>query len=325
MEGIERKPDVLVVGAGIAGLIAATELQKAGRSVLVLDKGRGVGGRLATRRIEGATFDHGAQGFTTGNPRFTDADLPTRLAGAISEWMPERANGTEGPQHWRGMPSMSGAPRQLARHLDIHLESSVVALRSEPDHWMATTLQGGTLAAHAVILTPPVPQSLAILDAGNFPLPAALRQRLTTIEYDRCLTVMAALDGPSRIPPPGALWLSSGPLAAITDNQRKGISLEPAVTLQATAEFSLAHWDRDRTESGRFLLASAASWLGTDVKTFQVHGWRYSRPRVLDPAPCVLAHQRPPLVLAGDAFAGGGVEGAAHSGFMAARRILDLR
>ena len=62
--------DVLVIGAGMAGLIAAAELQRAGRRVLVLDKGRGVGGRLASRRIGEASFDHGAQFITARTPRF---------------------------------------------------------------------------------------------------------------------------------------------------------------------------------------------------------------------------------------------------------------
>ena len=52
-------PDVLIIGAGLAGLSAANELQLAGYRVLVVDKGRGLGGRLAGRRIGGATFiDH---------------------------------------------------------------------------------------------------------------------------------------------------------------------------------------------------------------------------------------------------------------------------
>ena len=70
METTEHTTDVVVIGAGIAGLIAAGELKRAGLHVLVLDKGRGVGGRIATRRIGGATFDHGAQFITQRNPRF---------------------------------------------------------------------------------------------------------------------------------------------------------------------------------------------------------------------------------------------------------------
>ena len=49
-------PRSIVIGAGIAGLLAARQLAEAGRDVTVLDKGRGVGGRLATRRIGEATI-----------------------------------------------------------------------------------------------------------------------------------------------------------------------------------------------------------------------------------------------------------------------------
>ncbi len=61
---------VVVVGAGIAGLVAARRLADAGADVVVVDKGRSVGGRLATRRIGDATLDHGAQFFTVRTPAF---------------------------------------------------------------------------------------------------------------------------------------------------------------------------------------------------------------------------------------------------------------
>jgi renalase len=323
MDSLEKATDVLVVGAGMAGLIAARELIRAGRSVTVLDKGRGVGGRLASRRIDGTTFDHGAQGFTTGDSCHDAVALRERLEGSVAEWNPKPTNHS-GEPHWRGVPSMSAVAKHLALGIPVQLETTLTALRPEADHWVATTLDGRSINATAVILTPPVPQSLALLDAGGFPLAPALRQRLSTIEYDRCLAVMAVLEGPSRIPPPGALLFDSGPIASITDNQSKGISLEPSVTLQATPEFSLEHWDHDRMEAGRLLLAAAAEWLGAGVRTYQVHGWRYSRPRVTVPESCALASSVPPLVLAGDAFGQGGVEGAAFSGFEAAKAVLPL-
>lgn len=321
MDSLKQTTDVLVVGAGMAGLIAARELLRAGLSVLVLDKGRGVGGRLASRRIEGATFDHGAQAFATGDARHAAVALRDRLEGAVAEWDPVPAN-RSGQPHWRGVPSMSGVPKHLALGLPVQLETTLTALHPEADHWGATTLDGRSITARAVILTPPVPQSLALLDAGGFPLAPALRQRLHAIEYDRCLAVMAVLEAPSRIPPPGGLLLDTGPIASITDNQRKGISREPAITLQATPAFSLEHWDQDRTETARRLLDTAAAWLGSAVRNHQVHGWRYSRPRVMDPEAFVLASNVPPLALAGDAFGQGGVEGAAFSGFEAAQAIV---
>jgi hypothetical protein len=165
---------------------------------------------------------------------------------------------------------------------------------------------------------------LALLDAGGIGLSLELRSRLDAIEYERCLTVMAVLEGPSRIPSPGVVILSDGPIASISDNQAKGISTEPAVTLHATPAFSLEHWDHDRLESGRILLAAAADWLGAGIRTFQVHGWRYCQPRNRYTKPCVLVSQVPPLALAGDAFGGGGAEGAALSGRAAAQAILAL-
>jgi Predicted NAD/FAD-dependent oxidoreductase len=52
--------DVAVIGAGMAGLICADQLRLAGYSVVVVEKSRGVGGRVATRRVHGTRADHGA-------------------------------------------------------------------------------------------------------------------------------------------------------------------------------------------------------------------------------------------------------------------------
>jgi len=324
MDSIEQSTDVLVIGAGMAGLIAATELQRSGRSVRVLDKGRGVGGRLASRRIEGATFDHGAPCFTAIHPWFATEVVQARLNGTVIPWTTGCTASLSDLRAWRGTPSMSAVPKQLARGLDLQLETTVTELRPQADRWVATTASGHTFASKSVVLTAPVPQSLALLDAGGIGLSLELRSRLDAIEYERCLTVMAVLEGPSRIPSPGVVILSDGPIASISDNQAKGISTEPAVTLHATPAFSLEHWDHDRLESGRILLAAAADWLGAGIRTFQVHGWRYCQPRNRDTKPCVLVSQVPPLALAGDAFGGGGVEGAALSGRAAAQAILAL-
>lgn len=322
MNATEQAVDVLIVGAGMAGLVAAGELQRAGRRVRVLDKGRGVGGRMATRRVGGATFDHGAQFLTARDPRFAALLEEARAAGAAGEWCRGFGGEPDGTVRWRGLPAMSAVAKHLATGLDLQLETAVTGLRREGGHWRVETAAGAALRAGAVVLTPPVPQALALLDAGGVALPPECRARLEGLGYERCLAVLALLEGPSRLPAPGGVALAEGPIAWLADNQQKGISAEPAVTLHATPGFSLAHWDRDRGESARFLLEAAAPWLGAGVRSFQVHGWRFSRPLCPDAAPCLPLATGPALVLAGDAWGGSGAEGAAQSGWAAARLIL---
>lgn len=323
MEATRAETDVLVLGAGIAGLTAATVLVQAGRHVTVVDKGRGVGGRMATRRFDGATFDHGAPCLVSSHPPESLGLASAQRAGALVPWDPDAPGPLRTVGRWRGHPSMSAIAKHLATGLDVHLETTVTSLHPCGDAWGATSLAGPRIRARAVVATAPLPQSLALLDAGQVTLEPTLRARLDSVRYDRCLAVMAVLAAPSRIPAPGDLVPVHGPIARLIDNQRKGISAVPSVTLHATPAFSLAHWDEDRDATGRRLLAAAGAWLGTPVTSFQVHGWRYSQATVTDPARLAVVSMSPWLVLAGDAFGGQGVEGAALSGRAAAHRILE--
>ncbi|MFO8005299.1 NAD(P)-binding protein [Thioalkalivibrio sp.] len=61
---------IAIIGAGRAGLSAANRLREAGADCTVFEKSRGLGGRMATRRVGSLQFDHGAQYFTARGARF---------------------------------------------------------------------------------------------------------------------------------------------------------------------------------------------------------------------------------------------------------------
>ncbi len=62
------KADVIVIGAGLAGLCCALRLQQGGLSVSILEASDGVGGRVRTDRVEGFLLDRGFQVLLTGYP-----------------------------------------------------------------------------------------------------------------------------------------------------------------------------------------------------------------------------------------------------------------
>ena len=129
----EPSADVLIIGTGVSGLIAAREIQRAGRSVLLLDKGRGLGGRLASRRIGAATFDHGAQFITTRDARFEEILTQGAQAGVMEEWCRGFCAAADGHTRWRGQPAMTAFAKYLAQGLEIRMEKQVVSLRPAAD------------------------------------------------------------------------------------------------------------------------------------------------------------------------------------------------
>lgn len=325
---IQHSVDTLIIGAGLSGLSAAVDLQQAGHNVLLVDKGRGLGGRLAGRRIGDASFDHGAQFMTTRNPRFAATVQGWIAAGVAEEWYSSLpGSSTEGHPRYRGVPSMTAIAKNLATDLNILRSVRVLDIAQRDNQWLANLDNGQQVIAKSMLITAPVPQTIDLLASGNIQLTAANQARLDAIEYEACIAVMAVLDGPSSIPVPGAIALEDGPIAWISDNQQKGVSKIPAITIHGSGDFSAEHFDLDRQITGQQLIDAAQPLLGAGVSDFQVHGWRYSKPTVVDPQPCMLASSDtslPPLALAGDAFNGPRVEGAVVSGWAAAAALAGL-
>jgi len=313
--------EVLVLGAGMAGLAAAAELKAADKQVLVIDKARGLGGRLANRRMEEAVAEHGAQFATAHDPRFQAVLENWQARGFIESWF-QGDEGTDQVVHYRGVPTMSAMAKQLAQGVDTVLGKCAVAVTMLGNGWETQLESGESIASESIIITSPVPQTLALLEAGGVLMTANDQQLLAGIEYEPCITVMAVLHSEPEIPAPGGLSMQVGPIAWLADNVQKGISEKPCITLQANPEYSRENWDRDRTEVGQELLTMAEHLLGASVKGFQVHAWLYSRPLVTTEQACLVVSDVPKMVLAGDAFGGPHIEGAVLSGWAAAEAVL---
>jgi renalase len=314
---------VAVVGAGLSGLVAARRLATQ-HDVIVLDKGRSVGGRLATRRIGEAVLDHGAQFFTVRGDAFRGQVDEWVARGLAHVWCHGFSEAGDGFPRYVGTAGMNSLAKDLAAGLDCRPGRLVFSLRRLEDGWDVVIDDGSVVSADAVVLTPPVPQCWALLAQSALDAPEELFRR----EYHRTIGLLTVLDRPSAVPAPGGVQLDpaddAAPFGFVGDNQAKGVSAVPAVTFHATQPWSLTHWDDDADTLREALLVRAAPFLGDAVVlAAQVKKWRFAGPREPWPEPCwVDAEHR--VVLAGDVFAGPKVEGAFNSGVAAAAAVASL-
>ena len=313
-----------IVGAGIAGLACARALEAAGADVTVFDKGRGVGGRIATRRLDGMSFDHGAQFATARGSSFRAFLDSAREAGAAAPWP---AASDDRDIRWVGVPGMSALPRhlaaglvrppQLGRHVAwIARDGASWSLRHLPaaDIAPGTTRDAGELAGpfDALVVAIPAPQAAALLGLACPDLAASAR----AVVYAPSWTVMAAFA--ERVDLPDVVRSKNGPVAWMArEASRPGRAATPERwVVQASADASRTLLEQPPDA----VIATLLDGVPGTPSFASAHRWRHSQVERAVGAPCLWD---PGLRLGacGDWCVGGRVEGAFDSGEALARLV----
>jgi renalase len=309
--------DITIIGAGMAGLACARRLLQAGYTPLVLDKGRGIGGRMATRRATIAagdiSFDHGAQYLTARDPAFAAALKD--LGPACARW----DDGAAEP-HLVGVPGMSGLPRALADGVDVNLATEVTGVRAMPDGW-ELEFGNARVKTHHLVLTVPAPQAAALLGQDH-----RLYPRIDEVVMAPCLTLMAAF--PDDAPRPFVSRVSDDhPLAWIAQDSSKPGRLSQITTwvAQASAEWSAQHLEETPEAITARMLPMLAQAIGVMPQLAvyaAAHRWRYARTTRPLGAPFLCSDDET-LHVGGDWCLGARVEAAWSSGTAIADAIIE--
>ena len=348
--------DVLILGAGLSGLKAARDLHAAGKSVLVLDKGRGVSGRAATRRWDGVPVDHGAQFFTARSPEFKAQVEEWKKRGVVFVWAhgfhqwdqedglkPPDADKEAGHPRHACRAGMSALGKDLAAGLPkdrVRTGARAVALRWAEDHWQVS-VEGTdeTVTGRRLLLTLPTPQALALLEGAHGLAPESaldpyVRSKLEAVEMAPSLAVMLRGDAP--VPEWQGVQLRDETVTWVgADSDKRE---QPAAdgkkvfVLHGSGPFSREWQDRDLEEAADKMVARVGEIVGdwiTRLPERQVTRWRFSSvPKGLEEEPFLRngafgdTAARPPLYFAGDTYMGSKVEGAWSSGRAVAEAIL---
>ncbi|MFQ4138303.1 NAD(P)/FAD-dependent oxidoreductase [Nodosilinea sp. PGN35] len=339
--------DVVVIGAGLSGLTAAQRLHREGYRVVVIDKSRGLGGRLATRRLGSIAIDHGCRYLQP----FADpvaSPLPALLAAEVLRpWRPEsfelssdNALTAVPPQVLYGAPQgMSAVAKTLAVDLTVQRHWLATALQPLPRGWRiegqflgeAQPTPPETFEARAVIVAIPAPQAIALIGtaAQHHPELRELCHQLQDVTFEAVITVMAGYGNQAaRLPNqqgtegwmvasdthPTLRWLA-------LDSSKRTTPQDSVVVLHSSAAFAAEVLEQSDLEpAGKTLLTAAASlgdWLSSP-QWMQVHRWRYGFVRRALGRD-ILSHAAiPTLVGCGDWCQGGNAEGAIAAGNRAA-------
>ncbi len=282
-----RRLRIAVIGAGMAGLSCAGALHRAGAAVTLFDKSRRVGGRLATRRVDGLLFDHGAQYATVRDPAFVTTMQAMAAAGTAAPWP------AAGEGRWCGVPGMSA----LARHMEqegvgiLHAGRHVAFLHRDSQgggghgwhvrHRDTTETPpglvsdaGGEVAGpfDRVAVALPAPQAAGLLHPHAFAAEAARTPMAP------CWAAMLAFGEATAAP--DLLRPETGPLRWIArDSSRPGRAATPECWVaHATPEWSRGHLEQPAETVLALLhtVFAAETGIAAAPRFAAVHRWRYA-------------------------------------------------
>lgn len=338
--------DVAIIGAGIAGLSCAQQLHQAGYRVVIVEKSRGVGGRLATRRLQDTCADHGVR-YLEPQGKLLQPLITTLLQrGILQAWTDtiyELKSVEPGSEltiephssditRYVAAAGMTAVAKFLASDLEIWLNRRVENITPTNEQTWHLSFESDDETSHpliakAVVVAIPAPQALMLLEPLAETLSSVFLNSLRSVQFDPCITVIAGYSSELPLPTWKACNLpNNSDLAWIgLDSSKRLNSKVPIFVLQSTAEFAERYLDvEDLKPVAQQLLSVAAQLLIPELDTpdwFQVHRWRYAFPKLSLNQDYLYSATPLPLICCGDWCGGNLIESAMNSGLAAAIQI----
>ncbi|GHA17679.1 hypothetical protein GCM10008090_29230 [Arenicella chitinivorans] len=279
---------VAIIGAGMTGLTAAHHL-KQHTEVRLFEKSRGLGGRMATRRTDNASFDHGTQYFVAKSPEFNAFLREPLYAGAIALWRArfQEIDGQTGDTlserpwdeafpHYVGTPGMNSLAKYLARDMAIQRSTRVAQLERVNDrYWNLHSDQGEHLGQFDwVVLSCPPEQTATLL-----PSSCGFKSALPNIELLPCFSVMLAFSEPVALNFDAALIRHADISWVAQNNSKPERGTTQSIIIQSSNEWANRHLEKDINGIKQHLIREAERILNTDLSRAthsDIHRWRYA-------------------------------------------------
>lgn len=331
---------IAIIGAGLSGLTAGRILAKAGHEVVVFEKSKGYGGRMSTRRRDGASavlMDHGAPYLTGTSPDFRNFIDELLEKGLITRWtdtvscytegqiLPEMP-GREPREQYIAPDGMNGIGKYLGRWMDFYFSEKVGGIthiggsRIKKSPWMINSSSINVFEADAVVIATPAIQAYGLVSTAQDELD--LRKMITVLDDISYTSTISFMAGYGEWNPvewkaivcdhPVLAWICN-------ESSKRNFSGDMNIIAHSTDTFAKKMTEEDDPAIARRQIMKAlgevlGSWAARP-EWQQSHMWRYHLPRKhLDTPFLESEDELAPIALIGDYFQGRSMEAAYLSG-----------
>ena len=331
----------------MTGLACALALQNAGYRVVVVEKSRGVGGRVATRHLPLSLVDHGAP--TVERALYDKSHYGAYIAALVEQgivqpwsenqiydaylsqgqWSLEPIQPPGAAEYYAAPEGMTAIAKELAKTLQIELTQRVTRLHLDGNIWQITT-EGMTFQAKAVVVAIPAPQALDLcIPLVQDGLSAAVIAALQNVQFDPCITAIAgyAPSVPWATLPWAELRCQNDPVIArmICDRRKREMPTGPCFAIHSPPAFAMEHFEAaDLAAVGQQMLDHVAQvyapWFA-QPELLQVHRWRYAIAINGYPGHPLSAQLNQPLWICGEWCVGSTIQQAFDVGLDVAQQL----
>lgn len=315
---------VAVIGAGMTGITCARALADVGYDVTVFEKSRGLGGRMATRRVgKTLTIDHGAQFITARSDAFKDFMQRACKKGTAEIWQPRLGEDEEiSDDDWYvGRPRMNSFLKPMAQGLNIREKATVSSITRDGQGWRITCAKGEPETFDRVICTTPVDQARTLLVSEP-----NIIDTIKDVTVAPCWALLMASEARLRVdgdvlrePTDNIAWMAR-------NNTKPGRGAAGSVWIvHASVDWSRKNLEMDKDDAIDAMLALVSEVAGKRLPTTTYessHRWRYAQTETPLGEPFV-SNDDGTLYVGGDWCLGARVEYAFESGNAIAAALIN--
>tara|TARA_Y100001934_G_scaffold55055_1_gene67869 strand:- start:282 stop:1205 length:924 start_codon:yes stop_codon:yes gene_type:complete len=301
--------DVIIVGAGISGTFMSSLLKQQQKSVLIIEKSGGIGGRFSTKPINSEIVDYGCQYLNPKTEVFHNLINNLRDLGLISEVNLD-ADKSVFISHF----GMNKIPQYLARKTSVITNTMVKKIKRNINRWEVIT-DTGNFSSTSVVLTMPLHQAETLLQKSeieNFKLPI-----VNYLDFHTC-TFISNNHGIDDI------IIKNESFPWICNNSKKGLRNSSDVfTVNVNRAISqgiknLSSYDKSQTIKKLLYDFGFANITGLNI-----HYWRYAFSNNQN-NPDYLFDEDIGLGICGDSFSIGKVDGAIKSAVKLSSKLFNF-